>query len=108
METPYEILDVDEAADDAVIKKAYLRKVREFPPEHQGEAFRRIREAYELIATDKQRRQYRLFHRGRPEVSALLGLALRPGAPGRPDPATLIAALGEGVASRLFDTDTGA
>lgn len=101
METPYEVLGVAEDADDETIKKAYLRKVREFPPEQQGEAFQRIRVAYEHIATDKQRRQYRLFHRGLPEVSALLQQALRPGRPERPDPATLIAALAEGVAGHL-------
>ncbi|MGZ8216912.1 J domain-containing protein [Methylomagnum sp.] len=108
METPYEILGVDEDADDESIKKAYLRKVREFPPEQQGEAFRRVREAYEHIATDKQRRQYRLFYRGQPDVSALLKLALKPGKTERPDAATLIAALAEGVAGQLAHKGTGA
>lgn len=108
METPYEILGVDEDAGDEAIKKAYLRKVREFPPEQQSTAFQRIRAAYELIATDKQRRRYRLFHRGRPEVSELLRQALKPGRPERPDPATLIAALAEGVAAQFSDRGTGA
>lgn len=107
METPYEVLDVNEDAGDEAIKKAYLRKVREFPPEQQGVAFQRIREAYELIASEKQRRQYRLFHCGKPEVSTLLKQALRPGQPERPDAATLIAALVEGVASPLSDSGVG-
>lgn len=101
MQTPYEILAVEEDAGDEAIKKAYLRKVREFPPEQQGEAFRYVREAYELIATEKHRRQYRLFHGGRPDVTALLRMAITPGKPERPDAAALIAALTEGVAGRL-------
>jgi curved DNA-binding protein CbpA len=104
VETPYEILGVGEDADDEAIKKAYLRKVREFPPEQNAEAFRRIRDAYEHIGTDKQRREYRLFHRGKPDVSALLKQALRPGKAERPDAATLIGALAEGVAGHLSDT----
>jgi curved DNA-binding protein CbpA len=101
MQTPYEILGVDPDAGDAAIKKAYLQKVREFPPEQEGEAFRVIRAAYELIATDKQRRQYRLFNRTPPELSQLLEQAVTPGKPGRPDAATLIAALAESVTLSL-------
>lgn len=95
MQTPYDILEVAEDAGDDDIKKAYLRKVREFPPEREGAAFQRIREAYERIATDKMRRQYRLFDRSLPEVEDLLRLALKPGQPVRPDAAMLIGALVE-------------
>lgn len=95
METPYEILGVDEDADDDAIKKAYLGKVREFPPEHQPDAFQRIREAYERVATDRLRREYRLFHRAPPDPAPLLRLALKPGAAARPDTATLTAALAD-------------
>lgn len=107
METPYEILEVAEDAGDEAIKKAYLRKVREFPPEQQ-EAFQRIREAYEYIATDKQRRQYRLFYRGQPDAAVLLKQALKPGKTERPDAATLIGALAEGVAAQLSGQRVGA
>jgi curved DNA-binding protein CbpA len=107
METPYELLGVDEDADDAAIKKAYLRKVRECPPEQNAEAFRRIRDAYEHIGTDKKRREYRLFHRAKPEVSALLRQALRPGTPERPGAAALSEALAEGLAESL-SSDFGA
>lgn len=37
MTTPYAILDVDEQATDADIKQAYLRKVKQFPPDHHHE-----------------------------------------------------------------------
>lgn len=101
MPTPYEILGVEPEDGDAAIKKAYLQKVREFPPEQQGEAFRVVRDAYELIATDKQRRRYRLFNRTPPELHQLLEQVVAPGKPGRPDAATLIAALAEGVTLSL-------
>jgi curved DNA-binding protein CbpA len=103
MLTPFEILDVAEDADDATIKKAYLKKVREFPPEHNAEAFQRVRTAYEHIRTDKQRRMYRLFQRDKPDFSALLERALAPGAPQRPDAGTLIAVLTESVADDLLN-----
>lgn len=100
METPYEILGVEPDAGDEAIKNAYLAKVREHPPERDGDGFRRIRLAYEAIATEKQRLRQRLFQRDRPELAALLTTALRPGRPQRPEPAALLAALAE-CASRL-------
>lgn len=104
METPYEVLGVEVDAGDEAIKKAYLRKVREFPPERNAEAFRRIRKAYELIETDKKRREYRLFHREKPDVSVLLRRVLRPGRPERPDADSLIRTLTEGLAEHLSET----
>ncbi|WP_434149310.1 J domain-containing protein [Methylocaldum gracile subsp. desertum] len=106
METPYEVLGVKEDAGDEAIKKAYLRKVREFPPERNAGEFRRIRKAYELIETDKKRREYRLFHREKPDVSVLLRQILRPGRPERPDAGTLIRTLTEGLAEHLSETHT--
>lgn len=106
MKTPYEVLEVEEDASDEAIKKAYLRKVRKFPPEQNAEAFRRIRAAYEHIETDKKRREYRLFHREKPEISVLLRQALKPGRPGRPDVGTLIGALTDGLAEHLSGTGT--
>lgn len=104
MQTPYEVLEVDETATDEAIKKAYLRKVREFPPERDAEAFQRVRAAFESIETDKRRREYRLFHRDPLEPSALLRLVPKPsGGLERPDAAALIGALLEGVPNDLTD-----
>lgn len=97
MQTPYEILGVEPDAGDEAIKKAYLARVRECPPEQQGEAFRRVRDAYELIATDKARRQDRLFHQAPPDLGSLLAGVAAAGQPQRPDAATLLAALAECV-----------
>jgi len=77
MKTPYEILETSEDADDEAIKKAYLKKVREFPPERDGDAFQRIRKAYELIQTEKLRFEYKLFHYEKPEYSSLSREVLR-------------------------------
>jgi DnaJ-class molecular chaperone len=97
MQTPFEILDVADDADDEAVKKAYLKKVREYPPEHSAVAFQRIRGAFEMIQTDKQRRKHRLFNHEKPDLQNLLRQTLRPGVFQRPDANTLLGALTEGV-----------
>ncbi len=104
MQTPFEILEVAEDAGDEAIKKAYLKKVKECPPERQAEAFQRIRKAYEAIQTDKQRRQYRLFHVEQPDFDGLLRQALKPGAAQRPDADLLAGALAESVLAEFLKT----
>lgn len=104
MNTPFEVLGVDEDATDEAIKKAYLRKVRETPPERDAEAFRRIRDAYELIQTGKQRCEYRLFHVDTSGLTALLHQACEPSPPQRPAASTLIGALIEGFVQELSDS----
>lgn len=106
MQTPFDILGVNEDADDAAIKKAYLSKVKEHPPEHQAEAFRRIRAAFELIQTDKQRRQYRLFHVDQPDFDVLLRQALRPGVVNRPEADLLVGVLAESALADLLKART--
>ena len=106
MQTPFEILDVADDADDETVKKACLKKVREHPPEHSAEAFQRIRSAFEMIQTDKQRRKYRLFHLERPDFQNLLRQTLRPGVVQRPDGNTLLGALTEGVIDGLLKSQT--
>ena len=104
MQTPYELLEVDETATDEAIKKAYLRKVREFPPERNAEAFQRIRTAFEAIETDKRRREYRLFHCEPLDPADLLRLIPPPkGSLERPAAAALIGALLEGLPESLID-----
>jgi len=102
VKTPYEILGVMEDANDEAIKKAYLQRVKENPPERDPSRFQTIRTAYEQIATDKQRRMHRLFHWEKPELADLLANALQPGPPQRPDASTLLAALIENLADRLL------
>ncbi len=104
MQTPFEILDVAEDANDEAVKKAYLKKVREYPPEHHVEAFQRVRGAFELIQTEKQRRKYRLFHVEKPDIDDVLRQALAPGAVQRPDADVLAGALAESALDDLLKT----
>ncbi|MEZ5671230.1 MAG: J domain-containing protein [Thiotrichaceae bacterium] len=67
MKTPFEILNVDETASDEAIKDAYLRKVKQYPPEHAPEQFQQIRAAYEQIRTETGRVQYYWFQVPPPE-----------------------------------------
>lgn len=78
MKTPYEILEVAEEADDALIKKAYLGMVRRYPPERFPDDFQRIYRAYELIKTDRDRLSYRLFHCTLPAPAEIAALLLGP------------------------------
>jgi curved DNA-binding protein CbpA len=81
---PYQVLGVPALADDLAIKKAYLRQVREYPPERAPERFQAIRRAFEAIQTRRDRLRYQLFHAEPPSPAELLeGLAPDRGA-GRP------------------------
>ncbi len=60
--SPFQILEVPADADDDRVRAAYLRKVRQHPPERDPETFRRIRQAYEAIRDVRARIAYRLFH----------------------------------------------
>jgi len=56
------LLNVEESADDAQIKEAYLSAVRQYPPDHYPERYEQIRAAYEAIATERDRLKYLLFN----------------------------------------------
>ena len=77
MKTPYEILEVQEDADDAGIKKAYLGMVRRYPPERFPDDFQRMYQAYEQIKTVEDRLSYRLFHYTLPEPADIAALLLQ-------------------------------
>lgn len=72
MTNPFQVLEVPETAEDAEIKKAYLRKVREFPPDRAPQQFQAVRSAFEAIQTRRDRLCYRLFHAEPPELTELL------------------------------------
>lgn len=61
MEDPYAVLGLDRQADDAAIRRAYAQQVRQFPPEREPEAFRRIRAAYEQLRDPERRARVSLF-----------------------------------------------
>lgn len=68
-------LSVAETDDDDAIKKAYLRQVREHPPERDPERFQAIRTAYDAIKTRRDRLHYRLFGQESPDLAALAASA---------------------------------
>ncbi|HEX2957423.1 MAG TPA: J domain-containing protein [Chitinispirillaceae bacterium] len=61
MRNPYKILGVPDQADDDIIRKAWLVKVRQYPPETASEKFKLISQAYEQIKTRKDRIRHFLF-----------------------------------------------
>ncbi len=77
METAFDVLEVVEDASDELIKKAYLQKVREYPPEQAPEQFQRIRLAFEAIQTQRQRLKYQLFHHEPPSIDVFLKQLLK-------------------------------
>lgn len=79
MSNPFTVLGVAETADDDAIKKAYLRQVREHPPERDPERFQAIRAAFDVIKTRPDRLRYRLFGQETPDVAGLVASALQPG-----------------------------
>lgn len=62
MKTPYEILDVAADANDVAIKQAYLRQVKENPPDRDQEQFQLIHNAYTSIKDHKSRISFALFN----------------------------------------------
>jgi ferredoxin len=53
MDSPFDVLDLDRGADEAEIERAYRERVKEAHPDQGGSAaeFRRVRDAYETIAS---------------------------------------------------------
>ncbi|MBN1602925.1 MAG: J domain-containing protein [Chitinispirillaceae bacterium] len=61
MRNPYTILGVSDDSDDEIIRKAWLAKVRQYPPETAPEKFKLISKAYEQIKTRRDRIRHILF-----------------------------------------------
>jgi len=90
MRNPYEVLETLPSANDLQIKESYVRKVKEYPPERFPEEFKEIREAYEAISTLRNRVDYKLFHREKPDVQKLTKNLLAGGERKRVPPMRLI------------------
>lgn len=52
---PYQVLGIPPEAGDAEIRAAYLRKVKEFPPERAPQEFEKVRDAYETLRDPRRR-----------------------------------------------------
>lgn len=53
MRKDYEILGIDENADEKAIKRAYFKLIRTHSPEKDPERFQEIRAAYERLTEEK-------------------------------------------------------
>jgi curved DNA-binding protein CbpA len=58
---PRAVLGVVADATDEQIRAAYLRRVKEFPPDRNPVEFERVRDAYELLRDRRQRIRHFLF-----------------------------------------------
>ena len=72
MKTAFEILGVPEQVDDDTIRRAYLQKVKQFPPEQAAEQFQKIRDSYEVLKDLRSRVKYQLFHQPEADFDNLL------------------------------------
>jgi curved DNA-binding protein CbpA len=77
MKTPFDILEVQESASDAEIKAAYLRMVRQYPPDRFPDRFKEIKQAYDAIKSLKDRLAFSLFNVPEPDLDALFMSALK-------------------------------
>ena len=58
---PGEVLGVSQDAGEEEIRAAYLRKVKEHPPDRSPEEFERIRDAYDGLRDPRRRMRDRLL-----------------------------------------------
>ncbi len=53
---PYEVLEISQDADNGLIRKAYLKKLRLFPPERDPEGFKLVNNAYSSLKDIEKRK----------------------------------------------------
>ena len=58
---PREVLGVNQDAGEEEIRTAYVRKVKEHPPDRSPEEFERIRDAYDSLRDPRRRMRDRLL-----------------------------------------------
>ncbi|MGA3087382.1 MAG: J domain-containing protein [Terriglobales bacterium] len=58
---PHAVLGVGPGAGDEQIRAAYLRKLKEYPPDRCPAEFESVRDAYDLLRDRRRRSQHTLF-----------------------------------------------
>jgi curved DNA-binding protein CbpA len=58
---PRQVLGVPPEASDEEIRAAYLRKVKEYPPDRAPREFERVRDAYEILRDPRLRARHLLL-----------------------------------------------
>ena len=99
MRDPFTVLGVDEAADDAEIRRRYLALVRAFPPDREPKRFQDYRAAYEALSDERKRLEMKLLRTNEAALSRLGIAALHAASPlsARATKRTVAALLAEGV-----------
>jgi curved DNA-binding protein CbpA len=70
---PHQVLGIPAEAGDEEIRAAYLRKVKEYPPDRAPQEFERVRDAYETLRDPRRRaRQLLLSADPKQPLSSLL------------------------------------
>jgi curved DNA-binding protein CbpA len=73
---PWQVLGIGQGADDEQIRRAYLEKVKEYPPDRCSDQFQQVRQAYDQLK-DPYRRARHLILGSSPDqpLESLLGEA---------------------------------
>ncbi len=72
---PYLVLGVPLEADDQTIRQAYLKAIKDSPPDADAKRFQAVSQAYEKIKDQESRHCHILFNRNCPADSPLDVLA---------------------------------
>jgi curved DNA-binding protein CbpA len=79
-ESPRQVLGIPPEAGDEEIRAAYLRKVKEYPPDRVPREFEKVRDAYEALRDPRRRTRHLLLSADpkQPLVSLLEGRTSEP------------------------------
>jgi DnaJ-class molecular chaperone len=82
---PYRTLGVARNAGDGDIHSAWLRLIRQYPPERDPHRFKLAQRAFELLQDRHSRLAFELFDSEPPELDELLDMALSRAEARRPE-----------------------
>lgn len=77
MKTAYQLLGVNTDASDVEIKRAYIQKVKLYPPDRDPSQFQLIHQAYSSIKDTRSRMEYDLFSIPVADFDGLINHALK-------------------------------
>ena len=55
LDDPRQVLEIEAEAGEEEIRTAYLRKVKQYPPDRSPREFERVRDAYDLLRDPRRR-----------------------------------------------------
>lgn len=69
---PIQVLGIEPGASDEEIRAAYLRKVKEHPPDRSPREFEQVRDAYDALRDPRQRTRRMLMADPKQPLASLL------------------------------------